>query len=111
MPAWRRPSPIPLSSFPNAASGALLVIEQSIPLGEFASKGVAIDALLSTELMLNIFWPNAPLHDGAVIIHGDRVVAAGVVLPLAQSADRRTRRHASPRGDRASPRFRMRSPS
>ncbi len=65
--------------------GALLVIERSTPLGEFASRGVAMDALLSTDLLLNIFWPNSPLHDGAVIIHGDRVVAAGVVLPLAQS--------------------------
>src|SRR5919206_2628742 len=65
--------------------GALLVIERSTPLGEYASKGVPMDALLSSELLLNIFWPNSPLHDGAVIIHGDRVVAAGVVLPLAQS--------------------------
>ena len=65
--------------------GALLIVERSTPLGEFASKGVAMDALLSTDLLLNIFWPNSPLHDGAVIIHGDRVVAAGVVLPLAQS--------------------------
>jgi uncharacterized protein (TIGR00159 family) len=65
--------------------GALLVLERSTPLGEYASKGVAMDALLSSELLLNIFWPNTPLHDGAVIIHGDRVVAAGVVLPLATS--------------------------
>jgi uncharacterized protein (TIGR00159 family) len=65
--------------------GALLIIERSTPLGEYASKGVGMDALLSSELLLNIFWPNSPLHDGAVIIHGDRVVAAGVVLPLAQS--------------------------
>ena len=65
--------------------GALLVIERSTPLGEYASKGIAMDALLSPELLLNIFWPNSPLHDGAVIIHGERVVAAGVVLPLAQS--------------------------
>jgi diadenylate cyclase len=65
--------------------GALLIIERSTPLGEFASKGTAVDALVSPELLLNIFWPNSPLHDGAVIIHGDRVVAAGVVLPLAQS--------------------------
>jgi len=65
--------------------GALLVMERSTPLGEYASKGVAVDALISSELLLNIFWPNSPLHDGAVIIHGDRVVAAGVVLPLAQS--------------------------
>lgn len=65
--------------------GALLVIERSTPLGEYTSKGVPMDALLSSELLLNIFWPNSPLHDGAVIIHGDRVVAAGVVLPLSQS--------------------------
>jgi uncharacterized protein (TIGR00159 family) len=65
--------------------GALLVIERATPLGEFASKGVAMDALLSSELLLNIFWPNSPLHDGAIIIHGDRVVAAGVVLPLSGS--------------------------
>jgi uncharacterized protein (TIGR00159 family) len=65
--------------------GALLVIERSTPLGEYASRGIAMDALLSTDLLLNIFWPNSPLHDGAVIIHGDRVVAAGVVLPLATS--------------------------
>jgi uncharacterized protein (TIGR00159 family) len=65
--------------------GALLVIERSTPLGEFASSGVAMDALLSPELLLNIFWPNSPLHDGAVIIHGDRVLAASVVLPLTRS--------------------------
>ena len=65
--------------------GALLVMERSTPLGEYASRGVAIDALVSSELLLNIFWPNSPLHDGAIIIHGDRVVAAGVVLPLSQS--------------------------
>jgi uncharacterized protein (TIGR00159 family) len=65
--------------------GALLVIERSTPLGEYASSGVNMDALLSTDLLLNIFWPNSPLHDGAVIIHGDRVVAAAVVLPLTRS--------------------------
>src|SRR6185436_12962961 len=52
--------------------GALLVIERSTPLGDFSASGTAIDALLSTEMLLNIFWPNSPLHDGAVIIHGDR---------------------------------------
>ena len=65
--------------------GALLVVERSTPLGEYASRGVAMDALLSSELLLNVFWPNSPLHDGAVIVHGDRVVAAGVVLPLSGS--------------------------
>ncbi|HEY3060220.1 MAG TPA: diadenylate cyclase CdaA [Chloroflexota bacterium] len=70
--------------------GALLVIERSTPLGEFASSGVSMDALLSTELLLNIFWPNSPLHDGAVICHGDRLVAAAAVLPLTRS---RTNEH------------------
>jgi uncharacterized protein (TIGR00159 family) len=65
--------------------GALLVIERSTPLGEFASSGVTMDALLSSDLLLNIFWPNSPLHDGAVIVHGDRLAAAAVVLPLARS--------------------------
>ncbi len=65
--------------------GALLVIERSTPLGDFAASGVTMDALLSTDLLLNIFWPNSPLHDGAVIVHGERVVAAAVVLPLARS--------------------------
>jgi DNA integrity scanning protein DisA with diadenylate cyclase activity len=62
-----------------------MIIERSTPLGEYAARGVPMDALVSVELILNIFWPNSPLHDGAVIIHGDRVVAAAVVLPLAQS--------------------------
>lgn len=66
--------------------GALLVIERSTPLGDYAAGGVSMDAILSTDLLLNIFWPNSPLHDGAVIVHGDRVVAAAVVLPLARSA-------------------------
>jgi diadenylate cyclase len=65
--------------------GALMIIERSTPLGEYASRGVAMDALVSPEILLNIFWPNSPLHDGAAIIHGDRIVAANVVLPLAQS--------------------------
>jgi diadenylate cyclase len=65
--------------------GALMVLERGTPLGEYAEKGVQIDGLLTVDLLLNIFYPNSPLHDGAVIIHGDRVVAAAVVLPLAQS--------------------------
>src|ERR1700736_17739 len=64
--------------------GALLVIERATPLGEYASRGIGMDALLSTELLLNIFWPNSPLHDGPVIIHVERGVGDGVVLPLAQ---------------------------
>lgn len=65
--------------------GALMVIERGTALGEYAAGGVPIDGLLSEEILLNIFFPNSPLHDGAVIIHGDRVVAAGVVLPLGEA--------------------------
>lgn len=65
--------------------GALVVIERATPLGEYAASGVNIDGLISAELLMNIFWPNSPLHDGAVIVHGDRILSAGVVLPLAQS--------------------------
>jgi diadenylate cyclase len=65
--------------------GALIVLERGTPLGEYAATGVQIDGLLSVDLLLNIFYPNSPLHDGAVILHGERVVAAAVLLPLAQS--------------------------
>jgi uncharacterized protein (TIGR00159 family) len=71
--------------FAERRFGALMIIERATPLGEYAASGVSVDAMMSVELLMNIFWPNSPLHDGAVIIHGDRIVAAGVVLPLAQS--------------------------
>jgi diadenylate cyclase len=66
--------------------GALIVIERGTALGEYVQRGTVIDGSLSVELLLNIFYPNSPLHDGAVIVHAERIVAAGVVLPLAQSA-------------------------
>jgi diadenylate cyclase len=58
------------------------VIEGDTGLGEFARTGVSIDGAISVELLLNLFHPGAPLHDGAVIVHHDRVLAAGCVLPL-----------------------------
>ena len=63
--------------------GALIVLERDTGLGEYVETGVPIDGTLSVELLLNIFFPNSPLHDGAVIIHGERIAAAGCVLPLA----------------------------
>ncbi|MFN0071375.1 MAG: diadenylate cyclase CdaA [Chloroflexota bacterium] len=62
--------------------GALIVIEGDTGLGEFTRTGVTIDGAITVELLLNIFHPGAPLHDGAVIVHRDRVVAAGCLLPL-----------------------------
>lgn len=67
--------------------GALIVVERQIPLGEYADTGVRIDGALSEEFLLSIFYPHSPLHDGAVIVRGDRVVAAGCVLPLAESVE------------------------
>lgn len=62
--------------------GALMVMERETGLQDYADKGVPIDAVLTRQLLINIFYPNSPLHDGAVIIRGDRIVAASVVLPL-----------------------------
>lgn len=61
--------------------GALIIIKQSNDLGIITESGITIDAKVSTPLLENIFFKNAPLHDGAVIINGNRVVAAKCVLP------------------------------
>jgi len=65
--------------------GALIVLERETGLGEYAETGTRIDASLSQDLLLNIFFPHAPLHDGAVMIRGDRIVAAGCLLPLSEA--------------------------
>lgn len=61
--------------------GALIVIQQETDLAFIADTGIAVDAQTSAALLENIFFKNAPLHDGAVVIDGDRVVAAKCVLP------------------------------
>jgi diadenylate cyclase len=65
--------------------GALMVIEQDISLSEFESSGIPIDSLISSELLINIFEKNTPLHDGAVIIRGNRIAAATCYLPLSDN--------------------------
>jgi diadenylate cyclase len=67
--------------------GALLVIERSTKLGDFVKSGVFIDATISPYILRNIFFNNAPLHDGAVIIRNSRICAAGCFLPLSTKAD------------------------
>jgi diadenylate cyclase len=62
--------------------GALIVIERDIGLRTFIESGVALDAVVSRDLLLAIFHPGAQLHDGAVILQGDRVAAAACFLPL-----------------------------
>lgn len=64
--------------------GALIVYEKETGIQEFIETGIKIDGVVSTEFLVNIFVPKSPLHDGAVIIRGDRVAAAGCFLPLTQ---------------------------
>lgn len=67
--------------------GALMVIEQKSPLLDIVKTGTTINSDICSPLILNIFEPNTPLHDGAVIIRGDRIVAAGCFLPLSDNSD------------------------
>mgnify|MGYP006211549909 CR=1 FL=1 len=67
--------------------GALIVIERSQSLRMYEEGAKPIDALVSAELLVSIFTPGGPLHDGAVIVRGDRIVAAGAFLPLTPSPD------------------------
>ncbi len=62
--------------------GALIVLERETKLGEITKTGTVLDAEVTTELICNIFFPKAPMHDGAVIIKEGRVLAAGCILPL-----------------------------
>jgi diadenylate cyclase len=65
--------------------GALIVIERESGLHEYTDAGVAIDGLVTRELLITLFFPNSPLHDAAVVVRGDRVIAAGCVMPLSES--------------------------
>lgn len=67
--------------------GGLIVIERETSLRDFIEIGTPLDAKVSHELLLSIFHPTSPIHDGAVIIRGNRVVAAGCFLPLSLSAE------------------------
>ena len=71
----------------KAKTGALIVIEHDTPLGEYERTGISLDAVVSTQLLVNIFEKNTPLHDGAVIIRDNRVVAATCYLPLTERRD------------------------
>lgn len=66
-------------------TGALIVVERDILLTEYQKTGIAIDSLVSSQLLINIFEHNTPLHDGAVIVRGDRIVAATCYLPLSDN--------------------------
>lgn len=68
-------------------TGALIAIEQNIPLTEYERTGIELDSVLSSQLLINIFEHNTPLHDGAVIVRGDRIVSATCYLPLSDNME------------------------
>lgn len=65
--------------------GALIVLEREGHLPEIIETGTRLNANISTELLMNIFFPNSPMHDGAAIVRGDRIMAAGCLLPLSEN--------------------------
>ena len=68
-------------------TGALIVLEREIPLGEYERTGIPVDAKMSSQLLINIFEHNTPLHDGAVIVRSNRIVSATCYLPLSDSLE------------------------
>ena len=64
--------------------GALMVFERKVPLDDILKTGTALDSTVAAELLKNLFWNKAPLHDGAMVIYGDKIQAAGCFLPLTQ---------------------------
>lgn len=73
-----------VASMSKSKIGALIVFERKTGLNDFVETGVRVDGLVSSELLTNIFIPNSPLHDGAVILRENRVIAAGCILPLSE---------------------------
>ncbi|MFA5336166.1 MAG: diadenylate cyclase CdaA [Candidatus Omnitrophota bacterium] len=67
--------------------GAIIAIEREVSLEPYTESGVPLDSNITSELLNTIFMPNTPLHDGGVVIHGDRIIAAGCLFPLSQSPD------------------------
>ena len=76
-----------LTGFSETRTGALIVIEKEVSLTDIAETGTEINGDISAQLLGNIFYEGAPLHDGAVIIRGDKVYAAGCVLPLTENKE------------------------
>ncbi|NTU43686.1 MAG: TIGR00159 family protein [Nitrospirales bacterium] len=74
-------------SLANRRIGALIVIERKTSLKDYVEIGTPLDAKVSKELLLSIFHPTSPIHDGAVVLRGNRIIAAGCFLPITLGAD------------------------
>lgn len=68
----------------RARIGAIIALERAVPLGDIIATGSTMQAKVSADLLLTIFTPYSPLHDGAVIVRGDTIIGAGCILPLTQ---------------------------
>lgn len=84
---WVFPIVYACMSMSKSKTGALIVIEQSIPLDSYAKTGDLIDANINMRLIENIFFKNSPLHDGAMIIAKGRIESAGCILPVSHDSD------------------------
>jgi diadenylate cyclase len=73
-----------VEKFSSTRTGAIIVVEEQVGLKEYIESGVKIDAFITSQLLETIFYEGTPLHDMAVVVRGDRIVAAGVQLPLAE---------------------------
>lgn len=85
--AWVMPVVYACMSMSKSKTGALIVIEQSVPLDNYEKSGDIIDANINTRLIENIFFKNSPLHDGAMIIAHNRIMSAGCILPVSHDSD------------------------
>jgi diadenylate cyclase len=74
-----------LERLTRSGIGAIIAVEREIPLGEYIESGSALSAKVSADLLTTIFTPYSPLHDGAVVVRGDMIIAAGCILPLSQA--------------------------
>lgn len=85
--AWVMPVVYACMSMSKSKTGALIVIEQTVSLDNYAASGDRIDSVINTRLIENIFFKNSPLHDGAMIIAHNRIESAGCILPVSHDSD------------------------
>jgi diadenylate cyclase len=84
---WIMPVVYACMAMSKSKTGALIVIERQMPLDGYEHSGDIIDSKINTRLIENIFFKNSPLHDGAMIIAGDKIVAAGCILPVSHDTN------------------------
>ena len=71
----------------NHRIGGLIVLERQVGLTDYLEGSIRLDSLITWELLVSLFWPHNPTHDGAAIIQGDRIIASGCLLPLSKNPD------------------------